>query len=314
MRDTYATEATSSVVADGEWYLYVRTVDAAGNWAADAAYAGPFRVDTAPPTNPTIDTSSPASIRPGAADNTIDVSWSGATDGSGGRAGLWPLLEQLAHGAARPDPAPDGDLHHQPAAGRRFSVVLPRALGGPGRQLGHGATHHGPFWIDRTPPAGCSISSPATAGASSFAVSWFYDDRRSGVASSGVAGYDVQVRDGAGSWTGWQSGVTSTSASYSGALNSHSYGFRVRARDHAGNVSGYDCQTETAVAIPPTITAFSPTAGFPGGGEDNPPLQLVPGSTIIITGTDFTGGTAYFNGVAMQPTLSQVESDTRMRR
>jgi hypothetical protein len=72
-------------------------------------------------------------------------------------------------------------------------------------------------------------------------------------ATSGVASYDVQFRDGvSGAWTGWLNGSTVTTASFTGQ-EGHTYGFRVRARDHAGNVSGYSAgDTQTTVdATPP---------------------------------------------------------------
>ena len=51
--DTVASMATSDPLADGEWYIAVRTRDTAGVWAPDAACDGPYRIDTDPPTNPT---------------------------------------------------------------------------------------------------------------------------------------------------------------------------------------------------------------------------------------------------------------------
>jgi hypothetical protein len=62
-------------------------------------------------------------------------------------------------------------------------------------------------------------------------VSWTGTDTGSGIAS-----YDVDVRDGSsGSWTTWKSGTVETSATYTGSAG-HTYYFRVRARDAAGNL------------------------------------------------------------------------------
>ena len=43
-----ATELTSPALANGIWYLHLRTVDAVGNWS-DAAHHGPYLVDAARP-------------------------------------------------------------------------------------------------------------------------------------------------------------------------------------------------------------------------------------------------------------------------
>jgi hypothetical protein len=58
--------------------------------------------------------------------------------------------------------------------------------------------------------------------------------------SSGLAGFDVQVRQGAaGTWQPWLTGVSATSGVYEGQ-RSQLYSFRARAIDTAGNVSPWD--------------------------------------------------------------------------
>ena len=48
------TAFNSAPLADGNnWYAHVRTRDVAGNWSTTARHAGPFFIDTTPPTNPT---------------------------------------------------------------------------------------------------------------------------------------------------------------------------------------------------------------------------------------------------------------------
>lgn len=65
-----------------------------------------------------------------------------------------------------------------------------------------------------------------------FVVTWSgYDP----VPGSGLAGFDVQVRDGyTGEWQTWQSDVRSTEAAFEG-MRGHTYFFRISARDVAGN-------------------------------------------------------------------------------
>ncbi len=72
-------------------------------------------------------------------------------------------------------------------------------------------------------------------------------------ATSGVASYDLEFRDGlSGSWTGWLTATTATSASFSGQ-DGHTYSFRVRAHDNAGNTSAFSSggTTTTVDATPP---------------------------------------------------------------
>ena len=90
---------------------------------------------------------------------------------------------------------------------------------------------------------------------------------------SGIASYDIFVRDQAGGdWAAWLTGTTATSASYSGTAG-HSYDFRAQAHDLAGHTQPWVPEAQTSVTfyvaelsglvtdnrgfvgIPPTITA-----------------------------------------------------------
>jgi len=86
------------------------------------------------------------------------------------------------------------------------------------------------FLTDRTPPvAGITTLAPRQRD-EGFRVAWTsYDD-------SATRGYDVQVSVDGGSWRGWLSATTTTSAIYSGSTG-HTYAFRVRATDVHANVS-----------------------------------------------------------------------------
>src|SRR5262249_11411075 len=88
--------------------------------------------------------------------------------------------------------------------------------------------------LDGTPPSS-KVSALATSQSSaSFTVSWSGTD-----ATSGIATFDIQVRDDGvtapggtgtpGTWTNWKTATTLTSASYTGGELAHRYCFRSRA-------------------------------------------------------------------------------------
>ena len=120
-----------------------------------------------------------------------------------------------------------------------------------------------PDWQSTDPQAPTSSVQPLPAQSPGpFTVSWSGTD----IGASGIASYDVQVRDGAaGEWTNWQMEVVfyRQSESYPGR-GGHTYYFRVRARDNAGNVeawhAGYDAVT-TVESIPP-ISAVQPLPAY----------------------------------------------------
>jgi hypothetical protein len=68
-------------------------------------------------------------------------------------------------------------------------------------------------------------------------VQWTGSDGETSAASSGLVGFDVQVRQGAaGAWQPWLTGVSATSGVYDGQRG-QLYSFRARAIDAAGNLS-----------------------------------------------------------------------------
>jgi hypothetical protein len=68
-------------------------------------------------------------------------------------------------------------------------------------------------------------------------------------ATSGVANYDLEVRDGpGGTWQPVLSATTATSTNYN-AMPGHTYYFRVRARDHAGHVEAWPSTHDTYTTV-----------------------------------------------------------------
>ena len=83
---------------------------------------------------------------------------------------------------------------------------------------------------DCIPPTSSADPLPPWVDTPAFTVTWAGRDLW-----SGIAAYDVQVRDGyEGSWTTWLTNTAATSGTFSGA-HGHTYFFRARARDLAGN-------------------------------------------------------------------------------
>ena len=114
IQDNAANELTASSgpLADGTYYVNLRTVDNAGNWTS-TEHIGPFVIDTTPPTNPT--TASTSHIPwsgVSSAVTTVVLTWplpgqsGGATDPSGVSGYSWSFSENAP---ASPDQAQDGD-------------------------------------------------------------------------------------------------------------------------------------------------------------------------------------------------------------
>jgi len=113
--------------------------------------------------------------------------------------------------------------------------------------------------VDGLPPLVQMSSTPAV-GVTEFTVSWTGTDP----GFSGIAGYDVQMKAGAGPWTDWAVGTTETSKRHQGRFGEY-FSFRARARDRAGNVGAYPASPQVVVAVvdPATLTswAYLPAVG-----------------------------------------------------
>ncbi len=103
-----------------------------------------------------------------------------------------------------------------------------------------------PTWlntIDVDAPVSKVEALPASQATTSIAVTWSGTDKGSGIAS-----YNVYVSDNGGAFTVWQSGVTTTSATYTGVLG-HAYGFYSIATDGVGNVEAAKTVAEATIAV-----------------------------------------------------------------
>jgi hypothetical protein len=90
--------------------------------------------------------------------------------------------------------------------------------------------------IDRRPPEVRMGALSHYQSSTRFQVTWAGNDDPSG---SGLADFDVQVRDGLGGlWANWLTRTTLTGATFNGERG-HTYFFRVKARDLAGNEASF---------------------------------------------------------------------------
>ena len=114
-----------------------------------------------------------------------------------------------------------------------------------------------PTWVntlDTTPPVSRVVSATQKSGSNDVDVSWSATD-----AGSGATSYTVYVSDNGAVFAAWQTGVSTTSAVFSGTTG-HSYGFFVVATDGAGNSEA----PKTTAEANATVGAAS--AGGSGGG------------------------------------------------
>lgn len=94
-------------------------------------------------------------------------------------------------------------------------------------------------------PSSAVTSLAPTTVSSTFLVRWKGVDR----SGTGIASYDVQVRDGDGPWTDWQVRTTATSALYTQGECGHTYRFRSRAVDNAGQVEAWHLSSDAATTV-----------------------------------------------------------------
>jgi hypothetical protein len=127
--------------------------------------------------------------------------------------------------------------------------------------VGHGvAVSSDGITVDTGAPSSTVGSLAATTSTLLFTVAWSGSD-----ALSGLSQYDVQVKDGTGSWTDLLTATTLTEYDFTGELD-HTYYFRSRAYDVAGNVEDYLTDPDTWTCV--TCSYFySRDWGQEGTGE-----------------------------------------------
>ena len=105
---------------------------------------------------------------------------------------------------------------------------------------------------DCVPPSSSVEPLPPWVETPAFTLTWTGQD-----IWSGIAAYDVQVRDGyADPWTEWLSGTSATSETFTGT-HGHTYFFRARARDQGGNEERFGDE-EWGQASTTVLTEYAP--------------------------------------------------------
>jgi subtilisin family serine protease len=252
-KDPAASSTTSATLAGGDWWFHLRTVDVAGNWSAPV-HLGPFRIDTAPSVNPTLFSTHPSGW---SSDDTVDVTWSGASDDRSGVDGFsyeWSQSATTTPDATK-DPATSSTTSSTLADGDWWFHLRTRDNAG---NLS-AAAHIGPFRIDTTAPSNPAVVSSHEPGTwsndSTVDVSW------SGAADarSGVDGYSYEWSQNATTEPDETKDLATSSAT-SPTLADGDWWFHLRTRDNAGNWSG-------AVHIGPfridTLAPSNPVLGSP---------------------------------------------------
>ena len=148
--------------------------------------------------------------------------------------------------------------------------------------------------IDSQAPAASLRSLPTYQSAVEIQVQWDGADVTTTDANgleyevAGLAGFDVQVRDGAnGAWQTWRSGVSLVQDTYTGQRG-HVYSFRVRSVDLAGNVSAWSTAAgHNTVLIDPVENGAFSTQNFTAWTTNSTlglsliqEAELFPGQTV----------------------------------
>ncbi|MFL5931741.1 MAG: S8 family serine peptidase [Gaiellaceae bacterium] len=283
-KDTGGSSTTSTPLADGSWWLHLRTVDVAGNWSA-AVHLGPFRIDTAAPANPVLSTTHPTDWT---SDRTVDASWAGAADPASGVSGYSVEWSQAALTA--PDVVQDttGTTATSPTltdGSWWFHLRTRDAVGNWSTPV-----HLGPLKIDGSAPTNPSVSSPshtvdAWSNDPTVDIAW----SGAGDPLSGVDGFSYawsqQAATDPGTAKNVEEGVTGTT---SDPLADGSWWFHLRTRDNAGNWSAPVHLGPFKIDVtPPTNPTLSTPSHTVGAWSANPDVVVRWSSSETVNGYSY---------------------------
>ena len=147
------------------------------------------------------------------------------------------------------------------------------------------------FIFDYTPPYGCVASSPDTAYASSFLVSWTaaYDPPP----SLGIKSYNVYCKTGTGGWEPWVYDIDTLSYIYTGAVSGMTYYFEAFAIDSAGNYENWNLAPECSTYVTYESSGYEYVPGDANMYNASWPPAVI--------GSDVTYLVNYFRGMVTNP-------------
>ncbi len=301
--DTTLTSVTYTGLADGAHTFQAKAVDTKGNPGPTASRV--VRVDTTPPTTPSVSSSTHPSPTAYVASSTFTASWTTPTDALSG-------LQGYSYAVVAGTSPPTLD-NVQDAGGATTSATVTgltsgtytfgiKAVDAAGNW---GATASRTFKVDVSAPPAPSLASSSHPtpdrfypNSGTFTLSWSATD-----AHSGVTGYSydlVMTASAPALDTVADPLATSKSYSVTGPLNE--YWFRVRAADAMGNwgpVSTYHIGIDR---VAPTATLIEP------GNVSHDPQQA-----IVIAYADEDGGAdpgSTLTGVDVATVVLRVDGET----
>ncbi len=218
-----ANSATSAVLADGNQYFHLRTVDSAGNWTSTVHY-GPFKIDTTDPTGSMKINGSATYTKT----TNVTLNLSGSDTGSGldkmrfmNAGGSWSSWQNYSTTKSWTLTSSQGIkrvyFQVKDGAGNVSSIASDTIK----------LDTKNPVTRMVAPFVSTRISKTTT-----FKVKWSATDASP---SSGIDSYTVRYRrSGSSTWRIWKSNTTATEALFTGKAGV-TYYFRTVAYDKAGN-------------------------------------------------------------------------------
>ena len=227
-----------SAFADGIYYWRAMVWDSDDDGSPLSA-SRIIKIDTVPPVNPGVFSSASHVTGVWSNDNTIDISFSGASDAASGLDGysfIWDYASNTLPDATK-DIEETTSTRTSPSMSDSNSIYFHiRAMDNAGN-IAADATHYGPFYIDSTPPLNPSVTSVTHAVGiwtklTVCTVAW------SGAngSISGINGFSALWDNSAGTLPGAVKNIDAgANNTTSPALADGTWYFHIRTRDEAGN-------------------------------------------------------------------------------
>jgi len=312
--------ANSTALADGSsHYFHIRSVDNAGNWQS-TVHVGPFYIETVPPTDPTGVSSPSHTVSTWSSDNTVDISWTDATDATSGLDGYSVLWD--TNTSTIPDQNKDIEEGVQSAnstalADGNSNYFHIRSVDNAGNW--QSTVHVGPFFIDANPPA-----DPTSFSSTSHTVSTWSSDNTVDIgwidatdSGSGLDGYSILWSENATSMPDQTKDIEEgvQSANSTELVDGNSHYFHIISADNFGNWQSTVHYGPFYIAVNCPILSegtVNPTSGYTSASftysvnytdfEDDTPdsikISIDSGASVNMTARagqdgDFTNGEIY---------------------